>query len=95
MGKILQSNVLDVDVGVVAYVNVTFSDKVGEVFFVCFFPVLCFDFWLGWHLCVGGGSGVGVVCAVVVGGGCGCGGGVSRYYLDKNDNFASNVTFAG
>jgi hypothetical protein len=34
--------------------------------------------------------------AVVVGGGCGCGGGVSRYYyLDKNDNFACHVTFAG
>jgi hypothetical protein len=32
------------------------------------------------------------VCAVVVGGGCGCGGGVSRYYLDKNDNFACHVT---
>jgi hypothetical protein len=36
-----------------------------------------------------------VVCAVVVGGGCGCGGGVSRYYLDKNDNFAYHATFAG
>jgi hypothetical protein len=35
-----------------------------------------------------------VVCAVVVGGGCGYGGGVSRY-LDKNDNFASHVAFAG
>ncbi len=33
--------------------------------------------------------------AVVVGGGCGCGGGVSRYYLDKNDNFACHATFAG
>ncbi len=43
----------------------------------------------------GGGSGVTVVCAVVVGGGCGCGGGVSRYYLDKNDNFACHVIFAG
>jgi hypothetical protein len=40
--------------------------------------------WFGW-----------VVCAVVVGGGCGCGGSVSRYYLDKNDNFACHVTFAG
>ena len=56
--------------------------------------MLCFDFQLGWHW-GGGGSRVAVVCVVVVGGGCGCGGGVSRYYLDKNDNFASNVTFAG
>jgi hypothetical protein len=43
---------------------------------------------------IGGGSGVAVVCAVVVGGSSGCGSGVSRY-LDKNDNFASHVTFAG
>jgi hypothetical protein len=37
------------------------------------------------------------VCTVIVEGGCGCGGGVSRYlfFLDKHDNFASHVTFAG
>jgi hypothetical protein len=92
MGKILQSDILDVCIGGVAYINITFSDEVGEMFFVHFFPVLCFDFQRGWHW--GGGNGVAVVCVVVVGGGCGCGGGVSRY-LDKNDNFASHVTFAG
>jgi hypothetical protein len=42
----------------------------------------------------GGGSGVVFVCAVVVGSGCVCGGGVARYYLDKNENFACHVTFA-
>jgi hypothetical protein len=39
-----------------------------------------------------------VVCTFIVEGGSGCGGGVSRYhyfFLDKNDNFASHVTFAG
>jgi hypothetical protein len=53
-------------------------------------PVVRFDFWRGWHW-----GRVAVVCAVVVGGGCGCGGGVTRYYLDKNDNFGCHVTFAG
>ncbi len=49
MGKILQSDVLNVDVGGVGYVNVSFPDEVGEVFLVLFPPVLRFDFWLGWH----------------------------------------------
>jgi hypothetical protein len=35
--------------------------------------------------------------AVVVGSGCGCGGSVSRLVatIDKNDNFACHVSFAG
>ena len=63
-----------------------------ERYFLSAFPQ-CFDFTFGVGG-IGGGSGVAVVCAVVEGGGCGCGGGVSRY-LDRNDNFASRVTFAG
>jgi hypothetical protein len=49
MGKILQSDVLNADVGGVTYVTISFSDEVGEVFFVCFPLVLFFDFRLGWH----------------------------------------------
>jgi hypothetical protein len=79
MLKILQSDVLNIQVGGVADVDVTFSDAVGKVFLVRFTPVLLFYFQLGWHW--GGGSGAAVVCAVVVGSGCGCGGGVSRYHF--------------
>jgi hypothetical protein len=49
MGKILQSDILNVDVGGVGCVNVSFPDEVGEVFLVLPPPVLCFGFWLGWH----------------------------------------------
>ena len=65
-----------------------------ERYFLSAFPQL-FALMFGVGGIGEGGSGGAVVCAVVVGGGCGCGGGVSRYYLDKNDNFACHVTFAG
>ena len=62
MGKILQSDILDACVGGIAYINVTFSDKVREVFFVCFSPVLCFDFLMRVAL---GGRGRGVALCVL------------------------------
>ncbi len=65
MLKILQSDVLDIQVGGVADVNVTYSDEVGEVFLFRFTPVLALTFGLGG---IGGGGewGCGCVC-------CGCG----------------------
>ncbi len=71
MVKICLLDELDHFIRGVGDINVTSPDKVKEVFFVCFSPLLCFYFWLGWHW---GGSGVaeiGGVCAVVVGGDCG------------------------
>jgi hypothetical protein len=56
MGKIHQLDVLDIGVGGVAYVNVTYTDEVGEVFFVHFSPGFSFDFWCRWHW--GGGVGL-------------------------------------
>jgi hypothetical protein len=63
MGKIHQSDGLDIGVGGAADVNITYTDVVSEVFFVRFTPLLCLDFWCQWHW---GGSGVVVVCAVIV-----------------------------
>jgi hypothetical protein len=47
MSKILLSDGLDIFEGGVGNINVTFLDKVGEVFFVRFSPVLCFYFLCG------------------------------------------------
>jgi hypothetical protein len=78
MGKICQSDGLNIGVEGAAHVNVTYTDKVGKVFFVCFSPGFGWTFGVGG---IGGVSGVAVVCAVIVGDGCGCGSSVSRYVI--------------
>ncbi len=81
MGKILPLDILDIFMGGIVDINLSFPDKIREVFLVHFSPVFCFNFLRDWHW---GGSGVveSVVYAVVVGGGCGCGSVVSKY-LEK------------
>jgi hypothetical protein len=54
MWKILQSDVLNVYVGGVAYINIPYTDEVGEVFFIHFSPGFCVNFWYQWHWRGGG-----------------------------------------
>jgi hypothetical protein len=58
MGKICQSDVLNIQVGGVADVDVTYTDEVGKVLFVRFSPGFCFDFWRRRHWGGGGGTGL-------------------------------------
>jgi hypothetical protein len=56
MGKIHQSDILNIGIGGDAYVNVIYTDEVGKVLFVCFSPGFCFDLWRRWNW--GGGVGL-------------------------------------